>query len=57
MRKVLFEITSKISCWLDKFCMWIVADGRKYNQHPVMFHVVDNLATKVYNFGYNNFSI
>ena len=56
MNKIIFKITTKISDKLNDLCLWIVDDGRKYNQYKTIFYIIDNLATKVYNFGYNNFA-
>lgn len=55
MNKILFQITSKINIWLDALCMWIVDDGKRYNEYHTIFHIIDNLATKIYNFGYNRY--
>lgn len=56
MNKIIFNTTTEISDKLNDLCFCIVDDGRKYNEHKTIFYIIDNLATKVYNFGYNNFA-
>jgi len=55
MNKVLFKITENISSKLNDLALNLVEDGKKYNQHKTLFHILDDLSGKIYNFGYNNF--
>ncbi len=55
MRNIMFNITKKISYSLNDLALNIVEDGRKYNEHKMLFHILDDLSSTVYNFGYNTF--
>ena len=55
MNKILFKITENISIKLNDIALNLVEDGKKYNQHKVLFHILDDLSGNIYNFGYNNF--
>jgi len=55
MNKILFKFTEVISCQLDKLCLYIADEGRRYNEHKTLYHMVDNIATKISTAGYNKF--
>jgi len=55
MNKVLFKITSKISYELDGYALRLVKNGATYNEHKRLFHILDEVSGKIYNFGYNSF--
>jgi len=51
----MFGITEGISCGLDRLCLYIAGEGKRYNEYKTLYHIVDNLATKISNIGYNKF--
>lgn len=55
MKKVLFNITKKISYELDGYALRLVENGKKYYEHKRLFHILDDLSREIYNFGYNKF--
>ena len=55
MNKILFKITELISCQLDKLCLYIADEGRRYNEYKTLYHTIDNIATKISTAGYNKF--
>jgi len=55
MKKILFKITEFISYQLDKLCLYIADEGRRYNEHKTLYHMIDNMATKISTTGYNKF--
>lgn len=57
MNKILFIITKKISYELDGYALRLVGNGKKYNEHKRLFHILDDLSGNIYNFGYNTFVI
>ena len=55
MNKIMFSITEGISYKLDELCLYIAGEGKRYNEHKTLYHIVDNLATKISTIGYNKF--
>ncbi len=53
MNKLIFKVAEKISYKLDELCMYIIDDGRKYEEHKILFNVLDKMSTSIYNVGYN----
>jgi len=57
MNKLLFGITTAVSYKLNDLSFSIVSDGKHYEEHKTLFHIIDNLSTYIYNKGYNTFVI
>lgn len=55
MNKIMFNIAKKVSYELDGCALRLVKNGATYNEHKRLFHFLDELSGKIYNFGYNNF--
>ena len=53
MNKLMFKVAEKISYKLDEIAMYIVKDGAEYENHKMMFNVLDKASTWIYTTGYN----
>ena len=53
MNKLIFKVAEKISYKLDELCMYIVKDGAEYENHKMLFNVLDKASTWTYTTGYN----